>query len=115
MNIAILLVLTYSYIRDKQKTRTALIKSWKAFINLLPALAGVMINEGDKFSNAIILLGAGSTMKIQMFLFEITSLGSAFAITRWVISLIAILVMGLLISKIVSVEEKEAVYKLHAS
>lgn len=38
--------LTYSYIRDKQKTRTALIKSWKAFINLLPALAGVLALVG---------------------------------------------------------------------
>jgi uncharacterized membrane protein YraQ (UPF0718 family) len=78
-------------------------------------LAGMMINKGVKFSNIIIFLGAWSTMKIPMFLFEITSLGSAFAITRWVISLIAILVMGLLINKIVTVEEKEAVYKLHAS
>jgi uncharacterized membrane protein YraQ (UPF0718 family) len=78
-------------------------------------LAGVMISKGVKFSNIIIFLGAWSTMKIPMFLFEITSLGSAFAITRWVVSLIAIMIMGMVINKIVSAEEKEAVYKLRAS
>jgi uncharacterized membrane protein YraQ (UPF0718 family) len=77
-------------------------------------LAGIMLNKGVRFSNIIIFLGAWSTMKIPMFLFEITSLGSAFAITRWIISLGAILIMGLLIDRIVSADEKKSVYKMHA-
>jgi uncharacterized membrane protein YraQ (UPF0718 family) len=77
-------------------------------------LAGIMLNKGVRFSNVIIFLGAWSTMKIPMFLFEITSLGSAFAITRWLVSLGAILIMGLLIDRIVSADEKKSVYKMHA-
>lgn len=31
-----------SFFKDRQKTKMALIKSWKAFINILPVLAGVL-------------------------------------------------------------------------
>jgi uncharacterized membrane protein YraQ (UPF0718 family) len=34
--------LGYSFIKDRQKTRSALLKAWKSFISLLPALAGVL-------------------------------------------------------------------------
>lgn len=43
--ILYVLALTFlglSFFRDRQKTKIALIKSWKAFINILPALAGVL-------------------------------------------------------------------------
>jgi uncharacterized membrane protein YraQ (UPF0718 family) len=31
-----------SFFKDKKKTKTALIKSWKSFANILPAFAGVL-------------------------------------------------------------------------
>jgi uncharacterized membrane protein YraQ (UPF0718 family) len=34
--------LAYSFARDRQKTRLALLKAWKSFISLLPAFAGVL-------------------------------------------------------------------------
>jgi uncharacterized membrane protein YraQ (UPF0718 family) len=37
-----LTLLSFSFIRDRKKTKIALMKSWKAFINILPALAGVL-------------------------------------------------------------------------
>ncbi|MDZ4133314.1 MAG: permease [Dethiobacteria bacterium] len=37
-----LTLLSYSFFRDRKKTKMALIKSWKAFINILPALSGVL-------------------------------------------------------------------------
>lgn len=37
-----LTLLSYSFFRDRNKTKMALIKSWKAFINILPALSGVL-------------------------------------------------------------------------
>ncbi len=40
--ILALTLLSYSFFRDRKKTKMALTKSWKAFINILPALAGVL-------------------------------------------------------------------------
>jgi uncharacterized membrane protein YraQ (UPF0718 family) len=34
--------LIYSFVRDRKKTKMALMKAWKAFINIFPALAGVL-------------------------------------------------------------------------
>lgn len=34
--------LSYSFFRDRKKTKIALLKSWKAFMNILPALAGIL-------------------------------------------------------------------------
>jgi uncharacterized membrane protein YraQ (UPF0718 family) len=77
-------------------------------------LAGVMLKKGVKFSNIVVFLGAWSTMKIPMFLFEISSLGRDFAIIRWLVSLCGILVMAWLIERIISAKEKSAIYARHA-
>lgn len=37
-----LIFLAVSFFKDKKKTKTALIKSWKSFANILPAFAGVL-------------------------------------------------------------------------
>jgi uncharacterized membrane protein YraQ (UPF0718 family) len=78
-------------------------------------LAAIMLQKGVKFSNVLIFLGAWSTMKIPMVLFEITALGSQFALIRWVISVIGIIIMALLISKIISETEQEEIYARHAN
>ncbi len=36
-----IIILTISFLRDRNKTKIALLRSWKAFLNILPALAGV--------------------------------------------------------------------------
>lgn len=77
-------------------------------------VAGVMMDKGAKFSNILVFLGAWSTMKIPMFLFEMSSLGAKFAITRWLIDLVGIIVMAQVIDKLVSPEEKDKIYKSHA-
>jgi hypothetical protein len=76
-------------------------------------LAAIMIQKGVKFSNILIFLGAWSTMKIPLFLFEITSLGSSFAITRWLVSLVGIIVMALIINRLISADEKVEIYARH--
>jgi uncharacterized membrane protein YraQ (UPF0718 family) len=78
-------------------------------------VAGVMMNKGAKFSNIIIFLGAWSTMKIPMFLFEMSSLGAKFAIARWLVDLVGIIIMALVIDKLVSDEEKREIYKKHTA
>lgn len=78
-------------------------------------LAGMMIKKGVKFSNVLVFLGAWSTMKIPMFLFEISSLGRTFAVTRWILSLAGILIMALLIDRMITNTEKQAIYESHAA
>ncbi len=73
-------------------------------------LAAIMIQKGVKFSNVLIFLGAWSTMKIPMVLFEITALGSQFALTRWVVSMIGIILMSLIINQLISAADKECIY-----
>ncbi|MBA1334532.1 MAG: hypothetical protein HPY66_2381 [Firmicutes bacterium] len=74
-------------------------------------VASIMIKKGAKFSNILIFLGAWSTMKIPMFLFEMANLGHRFAVTRMVMSFIGILLMSWLIDKLISSEEKRLIYQ----
>ncbi|MGB9840222.1 permease [Thermovenabulum sp.] len=74
-------------------------------------VAEVMIKKGAKLSNILIFLGAWSTLKIPMFLFEMTSLGSRFAITRWIVDVVGIILIAALIDRIISGEEKRMIYE----
>jgi uncharacterized membrane protein YraQ (UPF0718 family) len=76
-------------------------------------IAAIMLKKGAKFSNIIVFLGAWSTMKVPMFLFEMASLGYRFAITRWLLSLAGILLMSWLIDRLMSESEKRAIYAKH--
>lgn len=73
-------------------------------------VAEVMIKKGAKFSNILIFLGAWSTLKIPMFLFEMTSLGTKFAVTRWIVDVIGIILIAVLIDKLINSEEKQRIY-----
>ncbi|MFV0465250.1 MAG: permease [Lachnospiraceae bacterium] len=73
-------------------------------------IAAVFMKKGVKFMNILIFIGAWSTTKIPMFLFEIASLGSTFAITRLIIDLPGIILIAFLLSKMVSKDEIQALY-----
>jgi hypothetical protein len=49
-----------------------------------------------------------------MFLFEISSLGYEFAVTRWIVNLFGIIAMAYLIESVLTREEIDEVYKKHA-
>ncbi|MGH4118200.1 permease [Clostridium sp.] len=74
-------------------------------------VAAVFMKKGVKFSNIIIFIGAWSTTKIPMLLFEISSLGSRFAITRLLIDIPGILIIAFLLSAFVSKDEIDIIYK----
>lgn len=77
--------------------------------------AAVMIKKGAKFSNILVFLGAWSTLKIPMFLFEMSALGARFAVTRWLVSVSGVILMTLIIDRLVTREEKAAIYQKHAT
>lgn len=74
-------------------------------------VAAVFMKKGVKFINVLIFIGAWSTTKIPMLLFEIASLGSKFALTRLLIDIPGIIIIAYLLSITVSDEEIKQIYE----
>lgn len=74
-------------------------------------IAAVFMKKGVKFSNILIFIGAWSTTKIPMLLFEITSLGVRFALTRLLINIPIVILIAYILSKFISINEIEKIYK----
>jgi uncharacterized membrane protein YraQ (UPF0718 family) len=73
-------------------------------------VAAVLMKKGVKFSNILIFIGAWSTTKIPMFLFEMASLGTRFAVTRLLVNIPGIILIACVLSRLISKEEVESVY-----
>ncbi|MCX6346508.1 MAG: permease, partial [Actinobacteria bacterium] len=75
-------------------------------------VAAVLMKKGAKFSNVLIFIGAWSTTKIPMFLFEMSSMGAKFAITRLLIDIPGIIIIAYAIYFMISKKEREKIYSL---
>lgn len=73
-------------------------------------VAVVLIKKGSKLSNVMVFIGAWSTTKVPMFLFETASMGWRFSVTRLVMSIIGILLIGYLLELFISKKEKDDIY-----
>ncbi|HRV98808.1 MAG TPA: permease, partial [Aminobacteriaceae bacterium] len=51
-------------------------------------VAEVMLRKGTSLRNVFVFIGAWSTMRIPMILFEIQNLGAVFGLTRYFVSLV---------------------------
>ncbi|WP_129598245.1 permease [Anaerophilus nitritogenes] len=74
-------------------------------------IAAVFMKKGVKFSNILIFIGAWSTTKIPMFLFEISSLGFKFAITRLIVDVPGIILIAYILCSIVDEKQIKSIYK----
>lgn len=74
-------------------------------------VAAVFMKKGVKFSNILIFLGAWSTTKLPMILFEFASMGSKFAITRFLINIPGILLIAYIVNKSLKEEEITLIYE----
>lgn len=74
-------------------------------------VAAVFMKKGVKFSNILIFIGAWSTTKIPMFLFEMAALGAKFAIVRLLIDIPGIIIMAIILEKMISKEEVQQIYE----
>jgi uncharacterized membrane protein YraQ (UPF0718 family) len=74
-------------------------------------VAAVFMKKGVKFSNIMIFIGAWSTTKIPMLLFEATSLGTKFALTRLLIDIPGILIIAFILSALISKDDVKEIYK----
>lgn len=73
-------------------------------------IAAVFMKKGVKFSNILIFIGAWSTTKIPMFLFEVASLGMKFAMTRLLIDIPGIIIIAFILSAVISDDEVKKLY-----
>ena len=73
-------------------------------------VALVLMKKGAKFTNILLFIGAWSTTKIPMLLFELSSLGAKFTLTRLAVSMAGIFIIAFVVSKLMSKEEVAVLY-----
>ncbi|OHD25522.1 MAG: permease [Spirochaetes bacterium GWB1_59_5] len=78
-------------------------------------VAAVLMRKGASFSNILIFIGAWSTTKIPMLLFEMNALGVRFALARLAIDIPGIIIIALAIKTVVPKAEIERIYAAAAT
>jgi Predicted permeases len=73
-------------------------------------IAGTLLKKGSKLSNVFIFIGAWSTTKIPMLLFEASSLGWKFMITRFAVNIPGILLIAYIIEALLNENDKQYIY-----
>lgn len=74
-------------------------------------VAAVFMKKGVKFSNVLIFIGAWSTTKIPMLLFEISALGAKFALTRLLVDIPGIILIAYILCSVVDKTEVKRIYR----
>jgi uncharacterized membrane protein YraQ (UPF0718 family) len=74
-------------------------------------VSGMLLKKGVTLSNVFIFIGAWSTTKIPMLLFEASSLGWNFTAIRLLCSIAGILMISFLLEKTTSENERKRLYK----
>ncbi|MDK2943238.1 MAG: hypothetical protein PWP56_2751, partial [Acetobacterium sp.] len=74
-------------------------------------IAAVFMKKGVKFSNIMIFIGAWSTTKIPMFLFEMASMGAKFAVTRLLVDIPGIIIIAYILSAVMKEDEIKRIYE----
>ncbi|MGO2118047.1 MAG: permease [Fusobacterium sp.] len=70
-------------------------------------IAGLLLRKKASFFNVFIFIGAWSTTKIPMLLFEITNLGGKYALIRLCFSVVSIIIIAFVLNKTTTKTEKE--------
>jgi uncharacterized membrane protein YraQ (UPF0718 family) len=74
-------------------------------------VAAVFMKKGVRFKNVLIFIGAWSTTKIPMFLFEMASLGPKFAFTRLAVDIPGVIIIAHVLTLLIGKEEIEHMYE----
>ncbi len=74
--------------------------------------AKVFIGKGAKLSNVLIFVGAWSTTKIPLMIFEATVLGARFTLIRFLLNLPVILIIAFVIEKLLNKEDMDEIYRI---
>ncbi len=74
-------------------------------------VAGVLLAKGCKLSNVFIFIGAWSTTKIPLLLFEASALGTRFTLIRLALSIVGIIFIAVVTERLLTARDKEMIYK----
>jgi uncharacterized membrane protein YraQ (UPF0718 family) len=69
-------------------------------------VAQVLLKKGASMRNVLILLGAWSTTKIPMLMFELTSMGPRFTLVRLILDLGGILLIAVLLERFIDTRDR---------
>lgn len=72
-------------------------------------VAQVLLRKGASMRNVTILLGSWSTLKIPMLLFELTSMGPRFTLTRMAVDVVGVLLIALLLDRLMPAKDKDEI------
>ncbi|NME36439.1 MULTISPECIES: permease [Fusobacterium] len=75
-------------------------------------IAGVLLKKGTSIFNVLIFIGAWSTMKIPLLIFESTSLGYNFSLLRLALNIIGIPLIAFIINISLNENDKRNIYEL---
>ena len=74
-------------------------------------IAAVFMKKQVKFTNIIIFIGAWSTTKIPMLLFEISALGYRFALSRLFLNIFVIIIIAYFMGFLIKKDEVRELYR----
>jgi uncharacterized membrane protein YraQ (UPF0718 family) len=72
--------------------------------------AAILMKKGASFTNILIFIGAWSTTKIPMLLFEMAALGKRFALSRLAIDIVGIVIIAWAIKNTLPRKEVDRLY-----
>ncbi len=75
-------------------------------------VAIILLKKGSRLFNVLIMLGAWSTTKIPLLLFELSVMGLKFTIIRLFLNLFGIIVIAYFTERILSKTEKQEIYNI---
>lgn len=70
----------------------------------------MLLKKGVKFSNIIIFMNAWCVTKISTLLFEISAIGYTFTLSRLIIDVPGVIIMGYLVEKFMKKEDLDNLY-----
>jgi len=73
-------------------------------------VAGMLMKKGSKFSNVLVFIGAWSTTKIPLLLFEASSMGWEFMLLRFAVDIPVIAAIAYITERLMSKNEIEELY-----
>jgi uncharacterized membrane protein YraQ (UPF0718 family) len=78
-------------------------------------VAAILLKKGSRFSNVLIFIGAWSTTKIPLLLFEATSMGWQFMLIRFALDIPGIALIAFITEKMLTKNDKEMIRKIAES
>ena len=73
-------------------------------------VAAILMKKGASFANILIFIGAWSTTKVPMLLFESSALGMRFALSRLAIDIVGIILIAVAIKAMLPADEIARLY-----